>query len=100
MRSWAPATPSTPTTTRSRRCSRSNGPSAAPPPRAPRTRRGRRHALTGWLFATPTALFVLLLFVLPLLLVLQMSASDWPLLAGNQVLNFPENYTEAVDNRF
>ncbi|WP_308797321.1 carbohydrate ABC transporter permease [Agromyces silvae] len=72
---------------------------AARTPRS-RRRRGRRHALTGWLFATPTALFVLLLFVLPLLLVLQMSASDWPLLSGNQGLNFPENYAAAVDNRF
>jgi multiple sugar transport system permease protein len=77
-------------------------PGAPSAPRTPRrTRRPRRrHALTGWLFATPTALFVLLLFVLPLLLVLQMSASDWPLLSGNQGVNFPENYATAIDNRF
>jgi len=67
----------------------------------PNQRRSRRRsALTGWLFATPTALFVLLLFALPLLLVLQMSASDWPLLAGNQGWNFPENYRDAVSHRF
>jgi len=65
-----------------------------------RNRRRRRRALTGWLYATPTAVFVLLLFVLPLLLVLQMSGSDWPLLGGNQGPNFPENYQAAVSNRF
>ena len=61
---------------------------------------GRRGAITGWLYALPTALFVLLLFALPLLLVLQMSGSDWPLLGGNQGWNFPENYQDAVSNRF
>ncbi|SFR83220.1 carbohydrate ABC transporter membrane protein 1, CUT1 family [Agromyces sp. CF514] len=60
----------------------------------------RRRALTGWLFALPTALFVLLLFGLPLALVLQMSASDWPLLGGNQGWNLPQNYVDAADNRF
>ena len=61
---------------------------------------GRRGAITGWLYALPTALFVLLLFALPLLLVLQMSGSDWPLLGGNQGWNFPANYQDAVSNRF
>ncbi len=75
-------------------------PAQAAPLRPGTRRRRRMRALTGWAFALPTALFVLALFVLPLLLVLQMSASDWPLLAGNQGLNFPENYSEAVSNRF
>ena len=65
-----------------------------------RRRPGRRGAITGWLYALPTALFVLFLFALPLLLVLQMSGSDWPLLGGNQGWNFPENYQDAVSNRF
>ncbi|WP_127794514.1 carbohydrate ABC transporter permease [Agromyces sp. LHK192] len=60
----------------------------------------RHHALTGWLYALPTALFVLLLFLVPLGLVLQMSASDWPLLGGNRGWNFPDNYVDAVSNRF
>jgi multiple sugar transport system permease protein len=69
--------------------------------RAPaRSRRRSRDAVRGWLYATPTAVFVLLLFVLPLVLVLQMSGSDWPLLSGNQGWNFPENYQDAVSNRF
>lgn len=72
---------------------------------APATRRTRRRRPSserrrGWLYAAPTALFVLLLFLLPLLLVLQMSGSDWPLLGGNQGWNLPENYVDAVKNRF
>jgi multiple sugar transport system permease protein len=43
--------------------------------------------------------FVLVLFVLPVLLVSQMSVSDWSLFAGNRGFNAPENFTEAVDNR-
>ncbi|PVU83326.1 ABC transporter permease [Cellulomonas sp. WB94] len=54
----------------------------------------------GWAYAWPTALFVLLLFVLPLGLVLRMSASRWPLLSGDQGINFPDNYRKAVSNRF
>jgi multiple sugar transport system permease protein len=54
----------------------------------------------GWWYAMPTAVFVFVLFVLPLLLVLRMSGSDWPLLSGNQGVNLPENYQQAVSNRF
>ena len=63
-------------------------------------RRRRIEAATGWLYAAPTALFVVALFVLPLLLVLQMSGSDWPLLSGNQGTNLPANYEDALQNRF
>jgi multiple sugar transport system permease protein len=62
--------------------------------------RQRRSALIGWFYAAPTAVFVLVLFVLPLLLVLKMSGSRWPLLSGDQGVNFPDNYTEAVTDRF
>ena len=67
---------------------------------ASRRRLARRRARAGWLYATPTTVFVLVLFLLPLLLVLRMSASDWPLLGGNQGVNLPENYHRAVTNRF
>ncbi|MDQ4024070.1 MAG: sugar ABC transporter permease [Actinomycetota bacterium] len=60
----------------------------------------RRQALQGWAYAAPTAIFVGVLFVLPILLVGQMSASDWPLLAGNQGINLPENFTDAVQHRY
>ncbi|BDV31758.1 carbohydrate ABC transporter permease [Microbacterium terricola] len=67
------------------------------PPR--RSKRARRDALQGWLYASPTAIFVGFVFLLPLLLVLQMSASDWPLLAGNRGWNFPDNYVDATQHR-
>jgi multiple sugar transport system permease protein len=75
---------------------------ARPPSARPRARRRKptRSALTGWMFALPTAVFVTLLFLVPLVLVFQMAGSDWPLLGGNQGWNFPENFPEAFDNRF
>ncbi|WP_426564665.1 carbohydrate ABC transporter permease [Angustibacter sp. McL0619] len=66
----------------------------------PRRTIARRQATSGWLYALPTLVIVLLLFVWPLVLVLRMSGSDWPLLGGNQGLNFPDNYQKAVSNRF
>lgn len=74
------------------------GPLLAARRRTARRRGSRRWAL-GWAYASPTAVMVLLFFVLPILLVLQMSVSDWGLFAGNRGLNFPENYTAAVDHR-
>lgn len=53
----------------------------------------------GWLYATPTLLIVVGVFIVPLLLVFQMSASDWPLLSGNQGWNFPQNYIDAFQTR-
>jgi multiple sugar transport system permease protein len=60
----------------------------------------RRQATSGWLYSLPTLVIVLALFVWPLVLVLRMSGSDWPLLGGNQGWNFPDNYRKAVSNRF
>jgi multiple sugar transport system permease protein len=65
----------------------------------PGTDWSRRRARSGWLYAAPTAVFVVLFFIVPVLLVGQMSVSDWGLLAGNQGLNLPDNYTAAVDLR-
>jgi multiple sugar transport system permease protein len=65
-----------------------------------RRRVRRRREAQGWLYASPTALFVLVLFLIPLFLVLRMSISHWPLLTGNQGLNFPDNFTKAWHNRF
>jgi multiple sugar transport system permease protein len=65
-------------------------------------RRQRRlwhsRTLQGLGYATPTAVFVAVLFVLPLLLVGRMSLHDWPLLAGDQGGNTPENYTDVTDS--
>ena len=69
---------------------------------APRRRRSttRARSVQGWLYALPTAILVATLFLIPLIVVLRMSASDWPLLSGNQGRNFPDNYQKAIDNRF
>jgi multiple sugar transport system permease protein len=74
-------------------------PSAKPPVRRRRIST-RRHSTRGWLYAMPTAVFVGLFFVVPILLVFQMSASDWPLLAGKRGANFPENFSDVIDNRY
>jgi multiple sugar transport system permease protein len=71
---------------------------APAPPRRKRRRSGT--PITGWLYALPTAIFVALLFVLPLVLVGKMSISDWPLLGGDKGINFPDNFVSAVNNRF
>ncbi|QOC92822.1 carbohydrate ABC transporter permease [Micromonospora craniellae] len=73
------------------------------PPSAATRRRARprgRQALLGWLYATPTAVFVALLFAVPLLLVIKMSLSRWPLLTGDQGFNAPDNFVKAVEHRF
>jgi multiple sugar transport system permease protein len=69
-----------------------------------KNRRGRHRTalggpVQGWLYAAPTAIFVILLFLVPLGLVFQMSGSDWPLMTGNQGPNLPENYVDAVNLR-
>ncbi|WAU81269.1 sugar ABC transporter permease [Streptomyces sp. Qhu-G9] len=84
---------------------------ADPAPAEPRTRPQRRvhpprptpprwrpRTLKGLAYAAPTAVFVTVFFLLPLLLVAQMSLSDWPLLAGDRGVNAPENYTDATDS--
>jgi multiple sugar transport system permease protein len=73
---------------------------AVPRPTGPRrrlTKAGRR-ALVGWAYAAPTAIFVILLFLVPLFTVGQMSLSDWSLLGGNRGINAPDNYVGLADN--
>lgn len=67
----------------------------------PHRGRSLRHArrLQGWAYAAPTAVMVTLFFVMPVLLVLQMSASDWGLFAGNRGINLPENFSAATQHR-
>lgn len=74
---------------------------SAPKPRRAETARTqgsspfwRTRTAKGLCYAAPTAVFVAVFFALPLLLVGQMSLSDWPLLAGDRGLNAPENYTD------
>lgn len=69
------------------------------PPGAGRRPWWRSRTLKGALYAAPAAGFVAVFFILPLLLVGQMSASDWPLLSGNQGVNAPDNYAGMTDDR-
>ena len=74
-------------------------PTAAAPV-SPRRNRRTAHiprSALGWAYAAPTATFVVIFFLLPVLLVGQMSASDWGLFAGNQGTNFPTNFDDAVN---
>ncbi|MFE2755940.1 carbohydrate ABC transporter permease [Actinosynnema sp. NPDC059335] len=70
------------------------------PPARGRARPRDRRSLLGWLYATPTAVFVVALFLVPLGLVVEMSLSRWPLLTGDQGFNAPANFVKAVDHRF
>ncbi|MET8976801.1 sugar ABC transporter permease [Streptomyces sp. NPDC004539] len=72
-------------------------PSAAPDPPRPRRRWWRTRTAQGIGYATPTAVFVAVFFLFPLVLVAQMSLSDWPLLAGDRGGNAPENFTDVTD---
>ncbi len=63
-------------------------------------RRFNKRSLLGIAYATPTALFVLIFFLIPLGLVFVMSGSDWSLLAGKQGTNMPENFSAVIDHRW
>jgi multiple sugar transport system permease protein len=63
----------------------------------PGLRRGRRLALLGLAYATPTVGMVAVFFVAPLVLVGWMSLNHWPLL-GVPELNAPENFAKVTDN--
>ena len=58
-----------------------------------------RRALVGFLYTIPTVVFIAALFVTPLLLVMRMSITSWPLLRGPGDITFPKNYVSIVHNR-
>ncbi|WP_436534779.1 carbohydrate ABC transporter permease [Actinoplanes sp. HUAS TT8] len=66
-------------------------PVAAPKRRSTRTQ--------GWAYAAPTALFVVIFFVIPIGIVARMSVSDWGLFAGYRGINAPENFSDVLDDR-
>jgi multiple sugar transport system permease protein len=49
-------------------------------------------------YAVPVAVYVVVLFVMPLLLVGRMSLSDWQLLTGDRGVNFPRDFTSFSTN--
>ncbi|WP_433476156.1 carbohydrate ABC transporter permease [Spirillospora sp. CA-142024] len=67
------------------------------PVRAPRRPWWRSRALVGLAYASPTAVIVVVLFLVPLVMVFWMSLNRWPLL-GNPTMNFPADYTRVGDN--
>ncbi|HMR49799.1 MAG TPA: sugar ABC transporter permease [Arachnia sp.] len=71
------------------------------PPTAPsrgsrRRSHAQREAATGWAFATPVTVVLLVLFLAPVVLVVIMSGSKWTLLGGNQGLNGVENFSNVL----
>jgi multiple sugar transport system permease protein len=67
-----------------------------------RPRRGlsrrRSRQLLGLAYVAPTVVFVAVFFIAPLLLVIRMSATHWPLLGGDKGFNLPTNYQVMSDS--
>ena len=58
-----------------------------------------RRQLIGFAYTLPGLLFIVLLFVTPLVLVARMSLSNWGLLTGDVALNFPKNFVSIWKNQ-
>ena len=72
-------------------------PAAGRPAPAPRAAWWRSRSLKGIGYVAPTAVVVVVFFLVPLVLVGWMSLNRWPLL-GAPTLNAPDNYTRIPDN--
>jgi multiple sugar transport system permease protein len=58
-----------------------------------------RRQLTGFAYALPTVIFVVVLFLVPLVLAARMSLSTWGLLTGEAGYNFPKNFVAITKNQ-
>ena len=58
----------------------------------------RARRVKGFAYALPGLVFIVVFFIVPLLLVGQMSASDWPLLGGNRGSTCPTTTPSIADN--
>jgi multiple sugar transport system permease protein len=58
----------------------------------------QRRSAVGMLYAAPTAVIVVVFFLVPLVVVFWMSANRWRIL-GSPTFNFPDNYTKIPDNQ-
>ncbi|WP_158848799.1 carbohydrate ABC transporter permease [Saccharothrix deserti] len=86
------------TTTTSPPSARTGPPRRQTAPAPPAGRRGRRlRALVGAAYAAPTAVMVVLFFLVPLALVAWMSLNRWPLL-GKPSFNAPANYSGIAED--
>jgi multiple sugar transport system permease protein len=59
----------------------------------------RRRQWKGFAYTTPTLVFVIVLFVVPLVLAARMSLSDWGLLTGQGAFTFPKNFVSITKNQ-
>ncbi|HEX4296868.1 MAG TPA: sugar ABC transporter permease [Devosia sp.] len=66
---------------------------------AQRARFMLRRQVIGFAYTIPTIVLVAVLFVTPLLLVVRMSLSNWPLLTGAGKWNFPKNFVSISGNQ-
>lgn len=57
-----------------------------------------RRQLMGFAYSVPGLVFVVVLFITPLLLVARMSLSSWGLLTGQGDFNFPKNFLSITKN--
>ena len=58
-----------------------------------------RRQLMGFVYTIPTVVFVIVLFITPLLLAARMSLSNWGLLTGEAGWNFPKNFISITKNQ-
>ncbi len=58
-----------------------------------------RRQLVGFAYTIPTVVFVVVLFITPLLLAARMSLSKWGLLTGEGSFNFPANFVAIAKNQ-
>ena len=58
-----------------------------------------RRQLVGFAYTVPTVVFVVVLFITPLLLAARMSLSKWGLLTGEGSFNFPANFVAITKNQ-
>ena len=52
----------------------------------------------GMIYALPDWLFIIVLFVVPIVLLIVMAGSRWTLMGGNRGWNFPTNFTKVLHN--
>ena len=57
-----------------------------------------RRQLMGFVYSVPALVFVVVLFITPLLLAARMSLSSWGLLTGQGDYNFPKNFLSITKN--
>ncbi|UFU06855.1 carbohydrate ABC transporter permease [Ruania halotolerans] len=63
-----------------------------------RSRWSRTDTLRGWAFLAPALALVVFFFIVPVGLVVYMSATDWTLFGGFTAMNFPQNFVDIASD--